>query len=89
MTRSLGFAELKPTIAPTKRVVTLIEEMLLVRKRVLATAALPGYDGAEVRRQSLAHFAFVVRSDDIPRIQEVQASTCRVIREELEESARG
>ena len=40
-------------------------------------------------RRGLADIAVVVRSDYIPRIQEVQASTYHVIREMLEVFARG
>jgi D-sedoheptulose 7-phosphate isomerase len=55
------------------------------RKRGLLTVALLGYDGGEIRRQSLAEHSVVVRSDYIPRIQEVQASVYHVMRECLEE----
>ena len=59
------------------------------RKRNLLTVALLGYDGGEVRRRGLADFPIVVRSDYIPRIQEVQASIYHVIRELLEVLTRG
>jgi D-sedoheptulose 7-phosphate isomerase len=55
------------------------------RKRGLLTVALLGYDGGEIRRQSLAEQSVVVRSDYIPRIQEVQASVYHVMRECLED----
>jgi D-sedoheptulose 7-phosphate isomerase len=54
-------------------------------KRHLLTVALLGYDGGEIRRQALADHYVVVRSDYIPRIQEVQASIYHVMRESLEE----
>jgi D-sedoheptulose 7-phosphate isomerase len=54
------------------------------RKRELLTVALLGYDGGEIKRRGLADIAIVVRSDYIPRIQEVQASIYHVIRESLE-----
>ena len=54
------------------------------RKRGLLTVALLGYDGGEILRRGLADFPLIVRSDYIPRIQEVQASTYHVIRETLE-----
>ncbi|MBA3658600.1 MAG: SIS domain-containing protein [Gemmatimonadales bacterium] len=57
------------------------------RKRGLLTVALLGYDGGEIRRQSLADHYVVVESDYIPRIQEVQASIYHTIRESLEELA--
>jgi D-sedoheptulose 7-phosphate isomerase len=55
------------------------------RKRGLLTVALLGYDGGEIRRQALAEHSVVVRSDYIPRIQEVQASVYHVMRECVEE----
>jgi D-sedoheptulose 7-phosphate isomerase len=54
------------------------------RKRGLMTVALLGYDGGEVKRRGLADFPLIVRSDYIPRIQEVQASIYHIIREGLE-----
>jgi D-sedoheptulose 7-phosphate isomerase len=54
------------------------------RSRGLATVALLGYDGGEILRTGIAGNAIVVRSDYIPRIQEVQASIYHVIRETLE-----
>ena len=54
------------------------------RARHLATVALLGYDGGEILRHGLADVPLVVRSDYIPRIQEVQASVYHVIREALE-----
>jgi D-sedoheptulose 7-phosphate isomerase len=57
------------------------------RKRGLATVALLGYDGGEVLRRGLADFPLVVRSDYIPRIQEVHASVYHIIRESLETCA--
>jgi D-sedoheptulose 7-phosphate isomerase len=48
------------------------------------TLALLGYDGGEIGRRNLADISVIVRSDYIPRIQEVQASTYHIIRELLE-----
>ena len=59
------------------------------RKRNLLTVALLGYDGGEIKRRGLADFPLIVRSDYIPRIQEVQASIYHVIREALEVLGRG
>ena len=50
----------------------------------MLTVALLGYDGGEVVRRGLADFPLIVRSDYIPRIQEVQASIYHFIRETLE-----
>ncbi|HTS76629.1 MAG TPA: SIS domain-containing protein [Bryobacteraceae bacterium] len=58
------------------------------RKRGMLTVALLGYDGGEIFRRGLADFPLIVRSDYIPRIQEVQASVYHVLREQLEGLAR-
>ena len=55
------------------------------RKRGLLTVGLVGYDGGRLVSESLADHALVVRSDYIPRIQEVQASVYHVLRERIEE----
>jgi D-sedoheptulose 7-phosphate isomerase len=54
------------------------------RKRGLLTVALLGYDGGEILRCGLADLPIIVRSDYIPRIQEIQASVYHVIQETLE-----
>lgn len=50
------------------------------RKRGLLTVGLVGYDGGRVVSERRADHAMVVRSDHIPRIQEVQASIYHVLR---------
>jgi D-sedoheptulose 7-phosphate isomerase len=69
------------TSGGSKNIVMALEE---ARKRNLLTVALLGYDGGEVVRRDLADFPLIVRSDYIPRIQEVQASIYHLIREALE-----
>lgn len=69
------------TSGSSKNVLLCLQE---ARKRGMLTLALSGYDGGEVVRQKLADIAIVVRSDYIPRIQEVQASVYHLIREHLE-----
>jgi D-sedoheptulose 7-phosphate isomerase len=69
------------TSGGSKNIVTALEE---ARKRNLLTVALLGYDGGEVARRGLADFPLIVRSDYIPRIQEVQASIYHLVRETLE-----
>jgi D-sedoheptulose 7-phosphate isomerase len=73
------------TSGGSRNIVMALEE---ARKRKLATVALLGYDGGEVLRRGLADFPIVVRSDYIPRIQEVQASVYHLVRESLEALAR-
>jgi D-sedoheptulose 7-phosphate isomerase len=69
------------TSGGSKNIVMALEE---ARKRNLLTVALLGYDGGEVLRRGLADFPLIVRSDYIPRIQEVQASIYHLLREALE-----
>jgi D-sedoheptulose 7-phosphate isomerase len=74
------------TSGGSRNVIAALEE---ARQRGLLTVALLGCDGGEIRRRSLADFPLVVRSDYIPRIQEVHASIYHVIREALERLNRG
>jgi D-sedoheptulose 7-phosphate isomerase len=73
------------TSGGSRNILMALEE---ARKRKLTTVALLGYDGGEVLRRGLADFPIVVRSDYIPRIQEVQASIYHIVREALEAIAR-
>jgi D-sedoheptulose 7-phosphate isomerase len=50
------------------------------RKRGLVTVGIVGYDGGRIVGERLGDHAVVVRSDYIPRIQEVQASVYHVLR---------
>ncbi len=74
------------TSGGSRNLILALEE---ARKRGLLTVALLGYDGGEILRRGLADFPLIVRSDYIPRIQEVQASTYHVLRETLEVIGRG
>ena len=69
------------TSGGSRNIVMALEE---ARKRKLLTVALLGNDGGEVARRGLADFPIIVRSDYIPRIQEVQASAYHIILEMLE-----
>lgn len=69
------------TSGGSRNIIAALEE---ARKRGLLTIALLGYDGGEILRRGLADHPLIVRSDYIPRIQEVQASVYHVIRELLE-----
>ncbi len=69
------------TSGGSKNIIMALEE---ARKRNLLTVALLGYDGGEIVRRGMADWPLVVRSDYIPRIQEVQASIYHMIRELLE-----
>lgn len=69
------------TSGGSRNIVMAMEE---ARKRNLMTVALLGNDGGEIYRRGLADHAIIVRSDYIPRIQEVQASAYHVLRDMLE-----
>jgi D-sedoheptulose 7-phosphate isomerase len=69
------------TSGGSRNIVMALEE---ARKRNLLTVALLGNDGGEIYRRRLADHPIIVRSDYIPRIQEVQASAYHVLREMLE-----
>lgn len=58
------------------------------RKRGLLTVGLVGYNGGRIVSEGLADHAVLVRSDYIPRIQEVQASIYHVLRGLLDEILR-
>jgi D-sedoheptulose 7-phosphate isomerase len=69
------------TSGGSNNIIMALEE---ARKRNLLTVALLGYDGGEIVRRGLVDWPLVVRSDYIPRIQEVQASVYHIIRQLLE-----
>ena len=56
----------------------------LARRRGLATMAIVGYDGGRVAAEELAVHVVVIGSENIPRIQEAQASAYHVLRELVE-----
>jgi D-sedoheptulose 7-phosphate isomerase len=58
------------------------------RKRGLLTVGIVGYDGGRILGERLADHAVVVRSDYIPRIQEVQASVYHVLRGLIDDLSR-
>jgi D-sedoheptulose 7-phosphate isomerase len=72
------------TSGGSKNIIMALEE---ARKRNLLTVALLGYDGGEIVRRGLVDWPLVVRSDYIPRIQEVQVSVYHIIRQLLEIAA--
>ena len=69
------------TSGGSRNIVAALEE---ARRRGLLTVGLLGYDGGEIVRRGLADHALIVRSDYIPRIQEVQASVYHIVRDLLE-----
>jgi D-sedoheptulose 7-phosphate isomerase len=64
------------TSGKSKNIVAALAE---ARKRGMLTVALLGYDGGDIVHNGLADHSLVVRSDYIPRIQEVQASIYHVL----------
>jgi D-sedoheptulose 7-phosphate isomerase len=73
------------TSGGSRNIILALEE---ARRRGLLTVALLGYDGGEIGRRALADVALIVRSDYIPRIQEIHASMYHIVRELLEVLAR-
>jgi len=69
------------TSGGSRNIVMALEE---ARKRGMLTVALIGYDGGEIVRRGLADFPLIVRSDYIPRIQEVQASIYHTLRDAMD-----
>jgi D-sedoheptulose 7-phosphate isomerase len=74
------------TSGGSRNIVMALEE---ARKRNLLTVALLGNDGGEIYRRGLVDHPIIVRSDYIPRIQEVQASAYHVLLEALEVLSHG
>jgi D-sedoheptulose 7-phosphate isomerase len=74
------------TSGGSRNIVMALEE---ARKRKLLTVALLGNDGGEIARRGLADFPIIVRSNYIPRIQEVQASAYHIVLDTLEALSRG
>ena len=66
----------------------IIAALIEARARGLLTVALLGYDGGEVARRGLADHILIVPSDQIPRVQEVQASIYHVVLDLLDVSSR-
>jgi D-sedoheptulose 7-phosphate isomerase len=62
----------------------LIAALAEARARGLATLAMVGYDGGRILSERLADHVVVTRSQNIPRIQEAQASAYHVLRELIE-----
>ena len=58
----------------------ILAALVEARKRGLLTVGIVGYDGGKIVSERLTDYAVVVRSDYIPRIQEVQASVYHVVR---------
>jgi D-sedoheptulose 7-phosphate isomerase len=64
--------------------VNVIEALAEARRRRLASIAFVGYDGGRVAAEGLADHIVVTRSQNIPRIQEAQASAYHALRELIE-----
>ncbi len=62
----------------------LIEGLAEARRRGLGTIAMVGYDGGRISADALADHVIVSRSQNIPRIQEAQASAYHLLRELVE-----
>jgi D-sedoheptulose 7-phosphate isomerase len=62
----------------------LIAALAEARRRDIATVAMVGYDGGRIAAEGLADQVIVSRSQNIPRIQEAQASAYHLLRELVE-----
>ncbi len=62
----------------------IVKALAEARSRGLLTIAMVGYGGGSVAAESLADHVIVSRSQNIPRIQEAQASAYHVLRELVE-----
>lgn len=69
------------TSGNSSNVIKALEE---ARRRSLVTVAMVGYDGGRVASEGLADHVVVTHSENIPRIQEAQASAWHVLRELVE-----
>ncbi len=58
-----------------------ISALAEARRREMSSIAMVGYDGGRVAAERLADHVVVTRSENIPRIQEAQASAYHVLRE--------
>ena len=70
------------------RAVNILAALAEARNRGLLAVGIFGYDVGRIVNDKRVDHALVVRSDYIPRIQEVQASIYHVMRELIEELAR-
>jgi len=66
---------------------SVLEALKEGRKRGMVTMAFVGYDGGNVAADKLADHIVINRSQNIPRIQEAQASVYHVLRELVELAA--
>jgi D-sedoheptulose 7-phosphate isomerase len=66
---------------------SVLEALKEGRKRGMVTMAFVGYDGGNVAANDLADHIVINRSQNIPRIQEAQASVYHVLRELVELAA--
>ena len=58
-----------------------ISALAEARRREMSSIAMVGYDGGRVAAERLADHVVITRSENIPRIQEAQASAYHVLRE--------
>ncbi len=65
-----------------------IEALAEARRQGMATVAMVGYDGGRIASDALADFVVVTRSENIPRIQEAQASAWHRLRELVEDESK-
>ena len=64
--------------------VNVIAALNEARRREMVTVALVGYDGGRIAAEGLADHVVLAPSQNIPRIQEAQASAYHIMRELIE-----
>jgi len=74
------------TLSTSGNSVNVIAALTEARRRGLRTVALVGYDGGRIAAERLADHVVVTRSENLPRIQEAQASAYHALRELVESS---
>lgn len=63
---------------------SLLEGFRQARRQGMLTVGILGYDGGEAARGGMLDHALIVRSEDIPRVQEVQATIYHALRDLVE-----
>ncbi len=76
-------ADMAVAISTSGKSKNICAALVEARKRGMLTVALLGSQGGDVLREQLADHCFVVPSDYIPRLQEVQASIYHILRRAL------
>ncbi len=72
------------TLSTSGNSVNVIAALAEARRRGLRTVAMVGYEGGRIAAERLADHVVITRSENLPRIQEAQASAYHALRELVE-----